>query len=141
VILESFFSPPIIFLSYSKTFQNCKKILQNLWVGQVTRRFREFFLSTITAAYKTAFLGRWHRYERHGVCFAWNEGVCEIKMGKKSSKVDSFFQLDFLFNLSFFFAHDLYFCFSPNFAVSVSLSHFGWIFHAKLAHSSSSSSF
>lgn len=24
-------------------------------------------------------------------------------MGKKSSKVDSFFQLDFLFNLSFFF--------------------------------------
>jgi len=62
-------------------------------------------------------------------------------MGKKSSKVDSFFQFVFLFNLSFFFAHDLYFCFSPNFAVSVSLSHFGWIFHAKLAHSSSSSSF
>lgn len=51
-------------------------------------------------------------------------------MGKKSSKVDSF--------SVFVFAHDRFIVLILRF---VSLSHFGWIFHAKLAHSSSSSSF
>jgi len=58
------------------------------------------------------------------------------KNGEKSSKVD--------FNFSFqcfFLAHDqtIFFFFIPTFAFFDFLSHFGWIFHAKLAHSSSSS--
>jgi len=101
VILESFFPLQLFSCHIAKHFRIARKFTKSVsWA--VTRRFREFFRSIITAAYKTAFLGRWHRYERHGVFFSWNEGVCEIKMGKKSSKVDSFFQFVFLFNLSFF---------------------------------------
>jgi len=37
-------------------------------------------------------------------------------MGKKSSKVDFVFSVCF-FSIFNFFAHDLYFLFSPNFAV------------------------
>ena len=89
----------------------------------VTRRLREIFPIHYHSRLKTAFkvLGRWHRYERHGVFFSWNEGVCEIKMGKKSSKVDSFFQFVF-FSIFFSFCAWSLFLFSPNFAVPF-LSH------------------
>lgn len=99
---------------------------------------RVIFRSIITAAvYRQQSLGgRWHRIERHGVFFIVKWGrICKIKnqMGSKSSKG--------CFVLAFFLRMIVVFFFVLIFTVRFSLSHFGWIFHAKLAHSSSSSSF
>ena len=111
MILESFFFLQFFFVTATYYFRIARFRFSKSVSWAVTRRLREIFPIHYHSRLKTAFkvLGRWHRYERHGVFFSWNEGVCEIKMGKKSSKVDFVFSVCF-FSIFNFFAHDLYFC-------------------------------